>query len=86
MAGHARSSRVRWGTGTVFGAVTGTDLRRPGVRRGWAVITPFTLAAIIASLAGKRAADRLPPTPRPRAASRRSSSSWPRSSAYTLAG
>ncbi|MDM4779769.1 sulfite exporter TauE/SafE family protein [Micromonospora sp. b486] len=28
----------------------------------WAVITPFTLAAIVASLAGKRAADRLPPT------------------------
>ncbi|WP_435153110.1 sulfite exporter TauE/SafE family protein [Micromonospora aurantiaca (nom. illeg.)] len=184
MAGHARSSRVRWGTGAVFGGVgvlaafagsianrhveqhvlllgfaalmiaaavgmliqsrrgeepalddpvdtapvTGTDLRRPGAaglvkvvvagvavgfltgflgvgggflivpalvlaigmpmpaavgtsllviavnsaaslvaRTGsshydWAVITPFTLAAIIASLAGKRAADRLPPT------------------------
>ncbi|TNH31108.1 sulfite exporter TauE/SafE family protein [Micromonospora orduensis] len=28
----------------------------------WALITPFTLAAIIASLAGKRAADRLSPT------------------------
>ncbi|WBC16444.1 sulfite exporter TauE/SafE family protein [Micromonospora sp. WMMA1998] len=33
----------------------------------WAVITPFTLAAMVASLAGKRVADRLPPTATTRA-------------------